>query len=176
MFTAQSYRLDRTQVKLDKTSKESERKDGTINALMDTVTVYKVRDTLNIASKAVLNLTIDEINKYRAEDLKLRPKDVESLAKVSTETKDTIPKHKWVPSEEVPGCLEYVDKWATITACFSDSMVMYTFRDSLAMIVHRVPKRRFLWWRWGTKGYKVEVVNFNPKSTIKFNEFVRVPK
>ncbi|WP_347563512.1 DUF6549 family protein [Phocaeicola coprocola] len=37
-------------------------------------------------------------------------------------------------------------------ACFKDSTVYYNIRDSLAAVVHRIPKRKFLWWSWGTKG------------------------
>ena len=168
---------------------ENERQSGNVSTLMDTVKHYKVAIkqgdsllTVNAASVFALNLTIDEFKKYRADDAKLikelgiKNKYLESIAKVSTATKDTIPKEAWKPSKELPDCLEYSDKWATVTACFKDSTVMYATRDSLALAVHRIPKKRFLWWTWGTKGYKVEIVNFNPKSEIEYSEFIQVKK
>ncbi len=30
--------------------------------------------------------------------------------------------------------------------------------------------------RWGVKGYKVKVVNFNPHSTIRYNQYVKPEK
>lgn len=168
---------------------EDARKSGNIETLMDTVKHYKVAvkngdsiEMVNAASMSALCLTIDEFKKYRAGDAELikelgiKNKYLESIAKVSTETKDTIPAEKWKLSKTLPDCLEYSDKWSHITACFKDSTVMYATRDSLAMVIHRMPKYKFLWFRWGTKGYRVEVVNFNPKSEIKYSEIVRVRK
>lgn len=168
---------------------EDERKTGNIETLMDTVKRYKVAirygdsiSMVNAASASALNLTIDEFKKYRAGDAKLikelgiKNKYLESIAKVSTETKDTIPKEAWRPSKTLPDCLEYSDMWSHITACFKDSTVMYSTRDSLALAVHRIPKKRFLWWTWGIKEYRVEVVNFNPKSAIGYNEIIKVQK
>lgn len=166
---------------------ENERQSGNVSTLMDTMKHYKVAikrgdsiEMVNSASLSALNLTIDEFKKYRADDAKLikelgiKNKYLESIAKMATETKDTISAEKWKPSTTLPDCLEYSDKWATITACFKDSTVMYATRDSLAMVIHRMPKYRFLWFRWGTARYRVEVVNFNPKSEIGYSEIVRV--
>lgn len=168
---------------------ENERQSGNVSTLMDTVKHYKVAikrgdsiEMLNAASVSALNFTIDEFKKYRAADAKLikemgiKNKYLESIAKVSTETKDTISADKWKPSKVLPDCLEYTDKWSNIIACFKDSTVMYATRDSLALAVHRIPKYKFLWFRWGTKGYKMEIVNFNPKSEIKYSEIVRIQK
>lgn len=168
---------------------ENERQSENVSTLMDTVKHYKVavkyRDSismLNAASVSALNLTIDEFKKYRAADARLikelgiKNKYLESIAKVSTETKDTISTEKWNQSKTLPDCLEYSDKWTMITACFKDSTVMYSARDSLVLAVHRIPKCKFLWFRWGTKGYRVDVVNFNPRSEIKYGEIIKVKK
>lgn len=161
---------------------DNDRQSGNVSTLMGDVKKYRVRDSLNVVSKSELNLTLAEFKKYRADDAKLiedlgiKNKYLESITKVSTEAKDTIPAEKWKPSKELPDCLEYSDKWSSITACFKDTTVMYSFRDSLALAVHRIPKYKFLWLRWGTKGYRVEVVNFNPKSKIGYSEIVRIGK
>ena len=70
------------------------------------------------------------------------------------------------PLPDRPDCLEVNSKWSHVIACFKDSTVYYNIRDSLAAVVHRIPKRKFLWWSWGTKGYKLELVNFNHNTKI----------
>lgn len=37
-------------------------------------------------------------------------------------------------------------------------------------------KHKFLWWRWGTKGYQVQIVNFNPHPRINYSRYVEVVK
>lgn len=37
-------------------------------------------------------------------------------------------------------------------------------------------KHKFLWWRWGTKGYQVQIVNFNPHPRINYSRNVEVVK
>lgn len=159
--------------------KERDRQSGNVETLMNTVKKYKYADSLNAVSVSALNLNIDELKKYRAVDSRLikelgiKNKHLEALAKTVIHTSDTITKEYWHPAPE-RDCLEYADKWSRVVACFKDSTVYYHTRDSIAAIVHRIPKRKFLWWSWGTKGYKLELINFNPKSEIDYSEFVRV--
>lgn len=161
---------------------ERERQQSNVEILNSDIKRYKVRDSLNIASVEALNYTVDELKKYRADDLrlindlKIKNKNLESLTKVTTYTTDTIYKDHWHPAANNPNCLEYSDKWATITACFKDSTVAYSLRDSLDIAVSRVPKHKFLWWRWGTKGYKINVVNFNSRSSVEYVEYILVRK
>lgn len=161
---------------------ERERQQSNVETLNSDIKRYKVRDSLNVASVDAFNYTVDELKKYRADDLrlindlKIKNKNLESLIKVITSTTDTIYKDRWHPAPNNPNCLEYSDKWATVTACFKDSTVAYSVRDSLDIVVSKVPKHKFLWWNWGTKGYKVNVVNFNPRSTVGYLEYIQVKK
>lgn len=161
---------------------ERDRQSGNVETLMTTIKKYKYADSLNAASVSALNLNIDELKKYRADDailikeLGVKNKNLEAIMKTSIHTSDTIFKEFWHPSPDKPECLEYKDKWSHVVACFKDSTVYYSNRDSLIAVIHRIPKRKFLWWSWGTKGYKLELVNFNPKSEIDYSEFVRVQK
>ena len=50
---------------------ERDRQIGNIEALMGEVKRYKMKDSLNVASVSSLNLTVEELKKYRAEDVKL---------------------------------------------------------------------------------------------------------
>ena len=71
---------------------------------------------------------------------------------------------------------EYADRWAHFTLSMKppDTTLVYTVSDSVLTLVYREYKHKFLWWRWGTKGYKVKVVNFNPHATIRFNQYIKV--
>ena len=48
-------------------------------------------------------------------------------------------------------------------------------RDTLQMIVHRVP-RRFLFFRFGTKAVRMEVVSQNPHTTLSYPRLIVVDK
>ncbi len=140
---------------------------------MEDAKKYKIRDSLNVLSVSALQLTVDELKKYRADDaklikeLKLRPKDVEYIIHTETITRDSL---VYVPDPD--SCFHYQDKWLSVDACLRDSSMVVQSRDSIVQVMHAVYKHRFLWWRWGLKGIKQEVVNFNPKSTIEYMEFI----
>ncbi|MEB3375486.1 DUF6549 family protein [Bacteroides sp. CR5/BHMF/2] len=141
-----------------KLQKECERQSGNIAILMKDIKSYKIRDSLNAVSVSALNLTIDELKEYRADDaqtikeLGIKNKHLEALVKTGIHSTETIYADRWHPLPDRPDCLEVNSKWSHVIACFKDSTVYYNIRDSLAAIVHRIPKRKFLWWSWGTKG------------------------
>lgn len=57
-----------------------------------------------------------------------------------------------------------------------DSMQVHIeSRDTLQMIVHRVPKR-FLFFRYGTKGVRMEVVSQNPHSRLSYPKIIMFRK
>lgn len=71
-----------------------------------------------------------------------------------------------------PSLFSYRDKWVGFRFSLSDSVLRYSVRDSITTVVVREYRHRFLWWRWGTKGYHVKVVNHNPHSTLLYKKFV----
>ena len=66
------------------------------------------------------------------------------------------------------------EKWSDLQFRLQDSTFYYNIRDSLCTQVSREYKHRFLWWRWGTKGYHVTLINFNPHSKVLYNTFIQV--
>lgn len=75
-------------------------------------------------------------------------------------------------SAKVPrDTLFYKDAWAEFE--FYNRRLRYSVRDSLGIAVKKEYKHRFLFLKWGTKGYQVKVMNFNPNATIKYNTFVK---
>ena len=68
----------------------------------------------------------------------------------------------------------YSDAWVDFRLNTADSILTYKARDSLQTIIARQFKHKFLFWKWGTKGYQVKVINFNPHSTISYNNYIQV--
>lgn len=156
---------------------EVTRQTGNVSALMGEVKRYKVNDSLNVASVQALQLTVGELKEHRQADaklikeLKLRPKDVDYITKTSVVTRDSL-----VFKIDTVGCFHHRDKWLTVDACVGDSTMFIESRDSIAQVIHVDYKHRFLWWRWGVKSIRQEVINFNPRSRVEFSEVIRVGK
>ena len=106
-------------------------------------------------------------------DLGMKVKETESMQKLGMATEgeavlDTVAKDT---ADSKSATLSYHDAWCDFN--YSDRRLRYSMRDSLAIAVRREYRHRFLWWKWGVKGYEVKAVNFNPHSTIRYNTFVK---
>ena len=133
-----------------------------------------IRDTIPVASAPALVVTKEEYKRSadRAllKDLNIKPAAITSQLQTEISTRDSI-KLRAAPADN-----DYIfhDYWTDIHLSLSDSILQYNMRDSIAMFVVRDYKHRFLFWRWGTKGYNVKLVNFNPRATIKYLKYVKV--
>ena len=105
---------------------------------------------------------------FRGYNYNMTPEEVEYITTTKVVTKDSI---VFVLKDS---CFNYSDKWVDFYANIPDSTFTYEVRDSLSSAISRIYKHRFLWWRWGTKGYKQTIVNHNPRSKIVYNEIVKV--
>ena len=78
------------------TLKEKERFEANQTTLMTSLNNFKFRDSLNAVENGRLKLSISELKELREADfklikeLKLRPKDVETITKVKVVTRDSI--------------------------------------------------------------------------------------
>ena len=148
-----------------------------VEILMSDVKRYKYQDSLNVVEIGVLRLSEDQLKKSRAEDvklikeLKMRPKDVQTITHTTVETRDSL---VYVLSAD--SCFHYQDKWLKVDACLRDSNMTIVSTDSISQIVTAEYKHRFLWWRWKLKGFKQTVINHNPHSSIKYSEFIQLTK
>jgi hypothetical protein len=103
-------------------------------------------------------------------DAGIAVKQLVSLQKTGLETKDSVNlSAKDSTKEDSP--LYYKDAWAEFE--FHNKKLKYSVRDSLDIAVKKEYKHRLLFLKWGTKGYQVKVMNFNPHSTIRYNTFVK---
>lgn len=135
-----------------------------------------IRDTMPVATSVVIPV---ERSTYKNEladkqlikDLRLKLGQIEAQQLSGTAIHDTVRLEAKANSR-----YEYADRWAHFTLSMKppDTTLVYTVSDSVLTLVYREYKHKFLWWRWGTKGYKVKVVNFNPHATIRYNQYIKV--
>lgn len=78
---------------------------------------------------------------------------------------------------DVSQTVSWSDPWITLRGEIEgDSIQMHIeSRDTLQMIVHRVPKK-FLFFRYGTKGVRMEVVSQNPHSQLSYPKVIMFRK
>ena len=133
-----------------------------------------IRDSVEVITQKVREVekikeVLSKEDKQLIKDLGMKVKELESLQKTGMETRDTVILVEKDSTENSP--LVYHDAWTDIE--YLDRKLTYAMRDSLAIALKREYKHRFLFIKWGTKGYDVKVVNFNPHSSVKYNTFVK---
>lgn len=134
-----------------------------------------IRDSVKLVTQQVM---VMDRGKYKLlaadrkllEDLNLKLRQVVSDQRVSMVTSDTV------KTKRLNSVYSYSDAWLSLSLDTADSILTYRARDSLQCIVARQFKHKFLWWKWGTKGYNVKVLNFNPHSTLLYNSYIQVSK
>lgn len=137
-----------------------------------------IRDTVEVVTSPVITAELKALREQHIiderliRDLGLKLKQADAVQTTVTETRDSA-KADFDHSFKV---FSYDDGWSHLQFRLRDSTFYYNVRDSLATVVYHEYKHRFLWWKWGVKGYKVKVVNFNPHSTIRYNTYVKPEK
>lgn len=162
--------------------------------LLQEVSRYQTKDSLNAAKVGVLELKLSEFEKYRASDAELiktlQTKNRE-LERVTTTQMETINELRatvrdsivYLPSDTVTTvlrCIEYSDKWVDFDGCiinntFSGKIIT---RDSL-LITESVQYKRFLNFLWKTKRIKnreFDIVSKNPHTKITGFEVITIEK
>ena len=170
---------------------EISRKTSNIEVLNSEFQKYKVESTVKINGKdstiqlnaAKINsliYTVAEFEQYRANDyqtiesLKLKLKNVLSVANVSTHTEQQIITPTIKTDSTV--CFNYNDLFISVSAC-SDSKntkLYYSMTDSLTTVVNTIPKHKFLWWSWGVKAININILSKNPNTTFTYLDYVEL--
>lgn len=134
-------------------------------------TVYREAVTSKVIQAELADLRRQHlIDEELIKALGLRLKQLEAVQTTVTETRDSVKAEVVSHNNKV---FSYSDRWSALRFSLQDSTFYYNIRDSLATLVHREYKHRFLWWRWGVKGYKVTLINYNPHSRITYNTYVK---
>lgn len=161
---------------------ERDRHRSNASALLQDVERYRTSDSLNAAKAEVLSLKLSELERYRAEDmkviesLKIRKKDLEQVTAIQLQTiadlrgtvADTIVMEREV--HDTVQVLHVSDEWVDLHGIVADGAFDGTLevRDSI-YIVESVQRARFLGFLWRTKRIKsreVDVMNKNPYTEI----------
>ena len=133
-----------------------------------------IRDTVEVVTQKAVEVekvkeVLSDEDKRLIKDLGMKVKELESMQKMGTMLHDTVYLERKDSTADSP--LYYKDAWTEFE--YKDKRLRYNVRDSLAIAVKKEYKHRFLWWKWGLKGYELKAVNFNPHSTIRYNTYVR---
>lgn len=137
-----------------------------------------IRDTVEVVTQAVVEVTPRRLREALAaderliKDLKLKIRQLEAMQTTTLETSDTVPA-QYQPRDS---CFYYSDQWADLSLQLKDTTFYYNIRDSLATVVYREYRHHFLWWKWGTKGYRVKIVNFNPHARVTYNKYIKAER
>ena len=163
--------------------------------LLQEVSRYQTKDSLNAAKVGVLELKLSEFEKYRASDAELiktlQTKNRE-LERVTTTQMEAINELRATVRDSVvylPGdtvttvlrCVDIVEPYFELHGCATpDGQFTGTHinRDSL-LIVETVQYKRWLGFLWKTKKIKnrqIDVVSKNPATKILGVEFVTIEK
>ena len=173
---------------------ENKRLTNNQEVLMDSVQTYKVADSLNAAKINVLELSLSDYKKYRAEDAALIKKlkadkliastsvKTETKASIKAATKDSIVyRDRTVPIDTLKQ-IKYESKWTSVYGYLDNDTISLNIvnREEL-LIAESFVKKRFLGiklpiWLFGYKTKSTNVVSKNPNTEITNVEFIQIYK
>ena len=163
--------------------------------LLQDVSRYQTKDSLNAAKVGVLELKLSEFEKYRASDAELiktlQTKNRE-LERVTTTQMETIYELRATVRDSVVyllsdtvttvlRCVDIVEPYFELHGCATpDGQFTGTHinRDSL-LIVETVQYKRWLGFLWKTKKIKnreIDVISRNPHTKIMGVEYIEIEK
>ncbi|MBF0577749.1 DUF6549 family protein [Dysgonomonas sp. GY617] len=175
------------QLKKEKEEKELYKKNTSV--LMDKIETYQTKDSLNVVSVGVLELKLSEYKKYRSDDLKLINSlnvDKKRLEQITSTQIQTIYELKGSVRDsliyrdnyiiDTLKCITIHNTWFDLKGCSNrnnDFSGSFESRDSLIYIEHIVPKK-FLFFKWGIKERKQEILSKNPNTKILNAEYISI--
>lgn len=180
MFIITMAAFIRSAYQNSKLRSELNRQTENIGSLTYDIQYGKLDDSLSVAKNTALQAKCNELEQLHLADaklvkeLKVKLKDVKTIHTASSSTADTV-RIEPIPNT-ADSVFSYQDKWLSLHIDIPARLCQYTSKDSLTTIVSRLYKHKFLWWRWGTKGYQVQIINFNPHSRINYSRYVEVVK
>lgn len=180
MFIITMAAFIRSAYQNSKLRSELNRQTENIGSLTYDIQYGKLDDSLSVAKNTALQAKCNELEQLHLADaklvkeLKVKLKDVKTIHIASSSTADTV-RIEPIPNT-ADSVFSYQDKWLSLHIDIPARLCQYTSKDSLTTIVSRLYKHKFLWWRWGTKGYQVQIINFNPHSRINYSRYVEVVK
>lgn len=163
--------------------------------LLQDVSRYQTKDSLNAAKVGVLELKLSEFERYRASDAELiktlqtKNRELEAVTTAQMETitqlrgtvRDSIVYLPGDTTTTVLKCVDISDPWFSLKGCTTpDGEFTGTFvnRDSIT-VAATVQYKRFLGFLWKTKKIKnreIDVISRNPHTKIMGVEYIEIEK
>lgn len=173
---------------LNNTREEKKRLTNNQESLLSDIEYYKTESGKNAASVQKLVLTKSELEKHckaltqTVKDLGIKVKRLQSATTTVTKTEieiRTVVRDSIVYRDRpvILKTINWKDPWIKLNGVLDgdDFSAKIQSIDSLSHVAHRVPKK-FLFFRFGTKAVRLEVVNKNPHNQIVYTEYIEVRK
>lgn len=153
-----------------------------VETLFTSVENYKVQDSLQAATIGDLQLTLSQYKQFRAEDaelisnLKVDNKRLQGVVTTQTESyyqhtailRDSVKmlitrKPDSIKIPIIVKTANFADEWHRLNIVIDGDSLNYRLRTKESLIItnHVVPKK-FLWFRFGCKEVRTDVVSKNP--------------
>lgn len=166
---------------------DNDRLTANQTALMQKATYYKTEAGKSAASVQKLELSNSELKaNYKqvcqtAEELGVKVKRLQSAMTTATETEVKVITQVRDSIVYLNGTIDTVksfswhDAWVNILGELKgrDVSLNVVSQDTIVQIVHRVPKK-FLFFRWGCKAIRQEIVSTNPHTRITYTEYIEL--
>ena len=168
---------------------EKQRLELNQQTLLSDVELYRTAAGESAASVGVLTLEIDELREARSRDaeqirdLGIRLRRAESYARSVAQSEyvaRTTLRDSIIVRDTIRDTVRVFlsgDTWSRVDGVIrGDSIGVEVHSiDTLFQVVHRVP-RRFLFFRYGTKGIRQEIVSSNPHTQLVYSEYVELKR
>lgn len=162
-------------------------------ALTSQIAYHRTRSGAEAATTQALRLRCSEYERLRADDarrireLGIRIRRLEAAATLVAEqnTEIAAPLHDTIVARRCDTLLlrdtirffRWNDAWCRVEGTLLPDSVCCRIEsvDTLRQVIHRVP-RRFLFFRWGTKAIRQEIIPANPHTRIVYAEYVQLSR
>lgn len=168
---------------------EKQRLELNQQALLTDVELYRTAAGESAASVGALTLEIGELREARSRDaeqirdLGIRLRRAESYARSVTQSEyitQTVLRDSIIIRDTIRDTVRIFlsgDTWSRVEGVIRGDSIGIAVHsiDTLFQVVHRVP-RRFLCFRYGTKGIRQEIVSSNPHTQLVYSEYVELKR
>ena len=150
-------------------------------------TLERTTDRLGeeIASRDALRLRCAEFERLRAADaatirqLGIRLQRAEAISRTETATAVEVraPLRDTVRLYDTLRLFRWQDPWVRIEGQIARDSIHCHIEsvDTLLQVVHRIP-HRFLFFRWGTKALRQEILSKNPHTRVVYAEYIALER
>ncbi|MBR1775204.1 MAG: hypothetical protein IJ759_06720 [Bacteroidales bacterium] len=167
---------------------ENQRLSNNQTALKQKMSEYTDKEGRLVAQVQSLSVSKDEFMRIASDEseevkkLKIQLKRLQSYSESGMHTEyriDTLMLYDSIFIRDsiidTVRCISYSDNWLSLQGCIEDDRYtgkIHSF-DTLIQVVERIPKK-FLFIKYGTKGFRQSVKSKNPHSRIVYSEHIQI--